>query len=239
MRLRRSRHEAAASGSIRESGLGATALVPGEPRQLARAGRTPRCRPSSWATTCASFARCSTRYGYDGALYGHFGAGLRAHPHQLRPHAPGGIANVPRRSSNDARTSCVRYGGSLSGEHGDGQARGELLPEDVRPRADATRSASSRPSGIPTGQMNPGKVVDPVPRRRRTCGSAPRYRSPAVEDALSLSRRRRQLRAALPSAASASGECRREREAAPCARATWSRAKSSTRRAAARTCCSR
>jgi len=55
---------------------------------------------------------------------------------------------------------CVRYGGSLSGEHGDGQARAEFLPKMFG--ADLVQ-AFREFKGIwdPDGKMNPGKVVDP------------------------------------------------------------------------------
>ncbi len=44
----------------------------------------------------------------------------------------------------------VSYGGSLSGEHGDGQSRGALLAEDVWAGIDARLCANSNPPGIPT-----------------------------------------------------------------------------------------
>ncbi len=46
-----------------------------------------------------------------------------------------GIATSTARSSERPPDLVVRYGGSLSGEHGDGQSRGELLPKHVRSRA--------------------------------------------------------------------------------------------------------
>jgi Fe-S oxidoreductase len=54
------------------------------------------------------------------------------------------------------------YGGSLSGEHGDGQARGELLTTMFGPEVvDAFRACKRLFD--PEGTMNPGKVVDPFP----------------------------------------------------------------------------
>ncbi len=56
----------------------------------------------------------------------------------------------------------MHYGGSLSGEHGDGQARAELLPimfgEEL-----VGAFAQFKAIWDPTNKMNPGKVVDPYP----------------------------------------------------------------------------
>ena len=82
--------------------------------------------------------------------------------------------------------------------------------EDVRRRAGRRRFAEFKAIWDPDGTMNPGKVVDALPHRRRP---APRRRlSTAVgrADALRLRRRQRQLRAAPRCAASASGKCRRD-----------------------------
>ena len=184
-------------------------------------------------------ARCSTSYGYERVA-------LRPLRPGLRPHAASTSTSTTRdghrsssaRSSTRRPTSSSRYGGSLSGEHGDGQSRAELLPKMFGDGARSARSASSRRSGIPDGKMNPGKVVDPYPHRPRTCGSAP-----------TTTRRSRETHFHFPdddgSFAHATlrcvgvGECRRTRRRRRCARATWSRARRSTRRAAARACSSR
>ena len=73
----------------------------------------------------------------------------------------GGIARY-RRFVEDAADLVVSYGGSLSGEHGDGQARAELLP---RMFGEELVQAFREFKRIwdPDGKMNPGKVVDPRP----------------------------------------------------------------------------
>jgi FAD/FMN-containing dehydrogenase/Fe-S oxidoreductase len=73
-----------------------------------------------------------------------------------------GVANYRAFMEDAAELVCGKYDGSLSGEHGDGQARAELLdrmfgPELVR----AFREFKA--IWDPDGQMNPGKVVDPYP----------------------------------------------------------------------------
>ncbi len=91
------------------------------------------------------------RHDYHGvSLYGHFGHGC-VHtriPFELRTKA--GIAEY-RSFAEEAADLVVSYGGSLSGEHGDGQSRGEFAAEDVRPGPDARR-ASTRPCSTRTAR---------------------------------------------------------------------------------------
>jgi Fe-S oxidoreductase len=62
----------------------------------------------------------------------------------------------------DAGDLIAGYGGSLSGEHGDGQARAELLPKMFGPElVEAFREFTA--IWDPDWKMNPGKVVDPYP----------------------------------------------------------------------------
>src|SRR5262249_41805593 len=62
----------------------------------------------------------------------------------------------------EAADLVVSYGGSLSGEHGDGQARGELLPKMFGP--DLMRAFRELKSiWDPDWKMNPGKVIEPYP----------------------------------------------------------------------------
>jgi Fe-S oxidoreductase len=61
---------------------------------------------------------------------------------------------------DEATDLCVKYGGSLSGEHGDGQARAEYLPKMFGAElVQAFREFKS--IWDPDGKMNPGKVVEP------------------------------------------------------------------------------
>ena len=53
---------------------------------------------------------------------------------------------------DDAADLVVSYGGSLSGEHGDGQARAALLPKMYGERTGAGLSRIQSPSGIRTGK---------------------------------------------------------------------------------------
>src|SRR5207248_6798282 len=74
---------------------------------------------------------------------------------QSRP----GIAKY-RKFVEEAADQVVSFGGSLSGEHGDGQSRAELLPKMFGPElVQAFREFKS--IWDPTWKMNPGKVVEP------------------------------------------------------------------------------
>ena len=103
------------------------------------------------------------------------------------------ISNPPKASRKfrqfmeEAADLVVRYGGSLSGEHGDGQSRGELLPKMFGPELmQAFRDFKSL--WDPDWKMNPGKLIDALSARRK---SAPRrrLRSLAAGDAFQISRR--------------------------------------------------
>jgi FAD/FMN-containing dehydrogenase/Fe-S oxidoreductase len=74
---------------------------------------------------------------------------------------PQGVADY-RAFMEDAAELVCSYGGSLSGEHGDGQARAELLDRMFGPELiEAFREFKA--IFDPDGRMNPGKVVDPYP----------------------------------------------------------------------------
>ena len=126
----------------------------------------------------------------------------------------------------EAADLVVRYGGSLSGEHGDGQARAELLPKMFG--AELVRAFREfKAIWDPEGKMNPGKVVDPYPHGREPAARAATTTPGAGRPTSSFPT----TAAASPAprcAASGVGECRRT-TAARCAPATWRRARRSTR----------
>ncbi|HET6568168.1 MAG TPA: FAD-linked oxidase C-terminal domain-containing protein, partial [Rhodothermales bacterium] len=99
------------------------------------------------------------KYGYDASLYGHFGQGCIHTRINFDLETAEGIQRY-RAFMNDASDLCVRYGGSLSAEHGDGQARAEMLPKMFG--ADLVRAFQEfKEIWDPQWKMNPGKVVDP------------------------------------------------------------------------------
>jgi FAD/FMN-containing dehydrogenase/Fe-S oxidoreductase len=146
--------------AVRESALGATALrLDGQHNYEGwEDGAVP---PAKLAEYLRGVSALWTEYGYSGAWYGHFGQGCVHTRNNFDLSSRKGLANY-RRYVSEAAELVVSLGGSLSGEHGDGQSRGELLEVMYGPEL---VEAFSRFKDIwdPAGLMNPGKVVDPYP----------------------------------------------------------------------------
>src|SRR5579884_400113 len=101
------------------------------------------------------------KYHYQMTLFGHIGDGCLHTRITFNLKTAAGVRNY-REFMTEAAHVVTRFGGSLSGEHGDGQARAEFLPimygsEIVQ----AFREFKS--AWDPEWKMNPGKVVDPYP----------------------------------------------------------------------------
>jgi FAD/FMN-containing dehydrogenase/Fe-S oxidoreductase len=98
------------------------------------------------------------RYGYKTSLYGHFGDGCIHARINFELRTPQGLANW-RAFLTEASKLVIDYGGSLSGEHGDGQGRAEFLPLMYGPELMAAFREFKR-IWDPLGRMNPGKLID-------------------------------------------------------------------------------
>jgi FAD/FMN-containing dehydrogenase/Fe-S oxidoreductase len=145
---------------IRESGLGATAMVPGEPDTWP-GWEDSAVAPERMGDYIRDLRKLYEKHNYSAAaMYGHFGEGC------LHSRIPFDLVTAEgvkayRSFMEEAADLAVSYGGSLSGEHGDGQQRAELLdrmygPELIR----AFREFKA--IWDPGNRMNPGKVVDPI-----------------------------------------------------------------------------
>jgi FAD/FMN-containing dehydrogenase/Fe-S oxidoreductase len=99
-------------------------------------------------------------HGRRGVYYGHFGDGCLHVRIDFDLLSPAGIANF-RSFLEDAADLVVAHGGSLSGEHGDGQARAELLPR-MYPKEIIAGFAEFKDVWDPEDKMNPGRVVRPA-----------------------------------------------------------------------------
>ena len=145
---------------VRESGLGATAFVPGRPDAWP-GWEDSSVPPDKIGDYLRDLKKLFARFDYDASVYGHFGQGL-VHcriPFDLKTHD--GIEKF-RDFLDHAADLVVSYGGSLSGEHGDGQARAALLPKMYGEElVQAFREFKS--IWDPQWKMNPGKIVDPNP----------------------------------------------------------------------------
>ena len=149
---------------VRESGLGATAHVPGKPDTF-----------EGWEDSAVPVDRLGDylrdlrglyeEFGYASdtgpSLYGHFGQGCVHTRIPFDLYSTEGVTTY-RRFMERAADLVVGYGGSLSGEHGDGQSRGELLP---RMFGDEVVGLFREVKALfdPGNRMNPGKVVEPAP----------------------------------------------------------------------------
>ncbi len=92
-------------------------------------------------------------------MYGHFGQGVLHCRVDFDLRSARGLDGF-RAYLDDAADLVVRYGGSLSGEHGDGQARGALLTRMFGERL-VRAFEEFKDIWDPDGRMNPGKVVRP------------------------------------------------------------------------------
>lgn len=144
----------------REGGLGATAFVPGSPDAWP-GWEDSAVAPERLGAYLRDLRRLYDSYDYHPALYGHFGMGLIHCRVPFDLYTSGGVEKF-RRFMSDAADLVVSYGGSLSGEHGDGQARAELLVKMFGPELmEAMRELKA--IFDPFHRMNPGKIVEPYP----------------------------------------------------------------------------
>ena len=132
------------------------------------------------------------RYGLSGASYGHFGEGCMHMRIDFDLLSAQGVAAY-RSFVEEATDLVVALGGSVSGEHGDGRARSELLGRMYGADGLALM-AEMKNIWDPRRLMNPGVIVDPPPLDAGDPAARPRQ-GPKTVDAVQLSRRQRRLRA--------------------------------------------
>jgi FAD/FMN-containing dehydrogenase/Fe-S oxidoreductase len=158
MRLFTDKVQAKHIWDVRESSLGATSHVPDEP--LAWEGwEDSSVAPERLGDYLRALQKLFDAYRYRAVLYGHFGHGCVHARINFDLQTAEGIAKY-RRFVEEAADLVVSYGGSLSGEHGDGQSRAELLPKMFGPElVQAFREFKAL--WDPEWKMNPGKVVEP------------------------------------------------------------------------------
>ncbi len=163
VKLFRSRQEGGTSDLIwklREGGLGATAFPPND-RDHWPGWEDSAVPPGKVAPYVRDLKNLYKKYGYRGAMYGHFGQGCIHSRISFDLRSANGIRDY-RRFLNEAADLVVSYGGSLSGEHGDGQQRAEFLVKQYGPELMQAMREFKR-IWDPEWKMNPGKVVDPYP----------------------------------------------------------------------------
>jgi FAD/FMN-containing dehydrogenase/Fe-S oxidoreductase len=143
---------------IRESSLGATSHVPGEPPRW-EGFEDSAVAPEKLGAYLRDLRKLMNAYQYGGAFYGHFGHACVHTRMDYDLESTEGIRKF-RQFMEEAADMVVGYGGSLSGEHGDGQARAELLPKMFGPEL-MQAFREFKQIWDPAWKMNPGKVVEP------------------------------------------------------------------------------
>jgi FAD/FMN-containing dehydrogenase/Fe-S oxidoreductase len=153
--------EQAAVWQIRESGLGSSAFIPGRPRSWPGA-EDSAVPPANLGAFLRGFDRIlGSRNLKVATYYGHFGEGCVHARVNFDLMTAAGIATF-RAAMVELGELVASLGGSLSGEHGDGLARSELLPMMFQPDLiDAFREFKR--IFDPDSMMNPGVIVDAHP----------------------------------------------------------------------------
>ena len=170
---------AAALWRIRADGAGLASVS--LPRPAHAGWEDAAVPPDRLGAYLRDFDRLLTAHGLHGLPYGHFGEGC------VHVRIDFGLTDADgpaayRRFIEDAADLVCGYGGSLSGEHGDGRARSELLPRMYSPAAMALFRAV-KAIFDPENTLNPGVLVDPRPldadlRLAQVRGSALMRRDP-------------------------------------------------------------
>src|SRR6185312_8283828 len=145
---------------VRDSALGAESYVPNHPDTWP-GWEDSAVHPDGLGQYLRALHALFRKYGYDPCLYGHFGDGLVHCTVAFDLYDEPGIAKW-RQFLDEASDLVVGFGGSLSGEHGDGQARGALLEKMYGPEL-ITAFREFKAIWVPDWRMNPGKVIAPYP----------------------------------------------------------------------------
>src|ERR1700720_3183262 len=157
MRLFTNREQIKRVWEVRESSLGVISYVPGE--HLSWEGwEDSAVAPEKLGNYLRELRKLMNSFNYRGPLYGHFGHGCVHNRINFDLQSKEGIAKF-RKFMEAAGDLVVSYGGSISGEHGDGQSRAELLPKMFGPQlVQAFRLFKS--AWDPEWKMNPGKLIE-------------------------------------------------------------------------------
>ncbi|MGD1105619.1 MAG: FAD-binding and (Fe-S)-binding domain-containing protein [Terracidiphilus sp.] len=173
--------EARAVWHVRESALGAMVFVPGEPDRW-EGWEDAAVPPERLGDYLRAITGLMAEFGFRSPLYGHYGQGC-VHTRINFDFCSSEGIRIFREFIERAAEIVLSFGGSLSGEHGDGQARAALLPKMFGPELiEAFREFKAL--WDPDNRMNPGKlsdaarVYDPTENLRHPLAvSAPSYLS--------------------------------------------------------------
>ena len=149
--------EARAVWKIRESGPRAAAMAPGQPPRW-EGWDDSAVAPERLGAYLRDLRKLLDEYGYQATYYGHFGHGCIHMQTSFDLQSEAGIRRYGE-FVDRAADLVVGHGGSISGEHGDGQSRGALLPKMFGAELmDALREFKA--IWDPDNGLNPRKLVD-------------------------------------------------------------------------------
>ncbi|WP_296664631.1 FAD-binding and (Fe-S)-binding domain-containing protein [Demequina sp.] len=150
--------EAARLWAIRADGAGLSGRTP-DNKEAWPGWEDAAVPPERLGAYLRDFDTLMERHGVTGQPFGHFGDGCI----HVRLDIPLREDGRPLRAfMDDAAALVASHGGSLSGEHGDGRARSELLPAMYSPEAIGLFKAVKHLFD-PDNLLNPGVMVDPDP----------------------------------------------------------------------------
>jgi FAD/FMN-containing dehydrogenase/Fe-S oxidoreductase len=142
---------------LREAGPRAAAAAPGAPPEW-EGWDDAAVAPEKLGGYLRDIRKLLDEYNYHAAFYGHFGHGCIHMRVSFDLESESGIRNYGEFVER-AADLVVSYGGSLSGEHGDGQSRGALLPKMFGPEL-IKAFVEFKSTWDPDNKMNPNKVVN-------------------------------------------------------------------------------
>jgi FAD/FMN-containing dehydrogenase/Fe-S oxidoreductase len=173
--------------AVRKSGVG-DSRVPGE-LDTWPGWEDAAVPPDRLGEYLREFDQLIQRHGYHSEYHGHFGQGCIHTRIDFDVKTAHGVANM-RAFMEEATDLVVKYGGSISGEHGEGQSRAELLGR-MYPRQVIDAFVEFKRIWDPAGMMNPGKGAGAALtgyRLDENLRLGPGYRPPPVQTYFSFSR---------------------------------------------------
>ena len=152
--------EAKAVWKIREAGPRAAANAPGQPPRW-EGWDDAAVVPERLGAYLRDLRALLNEFQYEATYYGHFGHGCIHMQTSFDLQSEPGIRKYSA-FIDRAADLVIKHGGSISGEHGDGQARGALLPKMFSPEL-MTAFREFKAAWDPQHRMNPGKLIDAYP----------------------------------------------------------------------------
>jgi len=152
------KQEARAVWQIREAGPRAAQFAPGARPQW-DGWDDSSVAPEKMGPYLRDLRALLDEFNYEAPFYGHFGHGCVHMRVTFDLQSEPGIRKYTE-FIDRAADLVLRYGGSLSGEHGDGQARATLLPKMFGPEL-MQAFTRFKAAWDPTNHMNPHKIIDP------------------------------------------------------------------------------